>query len=306
VLSVGSSPTATALADGGLLASDPSGDLHLLWHDRRYAIAQPDLFAAAFTWPKASAVPIAPAVLNAIPAGTELRSLDITRTEKASAVGGFKVGEVFVVKSQGGSSVFGVALEGGVADITQVQADLLVAKGNNGSGGAVREMGQAQFAAAVALSSLVPKGDAAPPAKTPQQARTATKGGVCATFTDAATAPAISLAESVPPFAGEVRAVRGSTDTAGSQGASTVDWIAVPPGRAAVVEALAGPTSPGGALGIVSDLGLRFPVPSRDVLGVLGYASVTPQRLPAALVALVPAGRALDQAAAMLPATSGV
>jgi hypothetical protein len=49
-----------------------------------------------------------------------------------------------------------------------------------------------------------------------------------------------------------------------------------------------------GALAVVSDLGLRFAVPTRDVLAVLGYPDVTPQRLPAGLVALVPSGRALD------------
>ena len=83
-----------------------------------------------------------------------------------------------------------------------------------------------------------------------------------------------------------------------------MDWVAVPPGRGAVVESLASPTSPGGALAVVSDLGQRFPLASRETLVPLGYGQVRPVRLPAAVVALLPAGRALDPAAALTPATS--
>jgi hypothetical protein len=78
--------------------------------------------------------------------------------------------------------------------------------------------------------------------------------------------------------------------------------VVVPPGRGAVVESLAAPGSPNGALALVTDQGVRYPVPSTEVLATLGYAGVRPQRLPAALVALIPAGPALDPAAAVLPA----
>ena len=71
----------------------------------------------------------------------------------------------------------------------------------------------------------------------------------------------------------------------------------MPPGRGALVEALAGPNSPTGTLALVTDLGTRFPVPSRDVLATLGYAGATPQRLPGGLLALLPSGPALDPAA---------
>jgi hypothetical protein len=38
---------------------------------------------------------------------------------------------------------------------------------------------------------------------------------------------------------------------------------------------------------------------------MLGYADVRPWRLPAAVVALLPTGRALDPAAALLPVAPG-
>ena len=83
------------------------------------------------------------------------------------------------------------------------------------------------------------------------------------------------------------------------------DRVVVTPGRAAVVEALASPSAPHGALSLVTDLGVRYPLASTDVLTMLGYGGVAPVRLPAELVALVPSGRALDQAAALTPIKPG-
>ena len=52
----------------------------------------------------------------------------------------------------------------------------------------------------------------------------------------------------------------------------------------------------------MTDQGVRYPVTSADVLPMLGYAGVRPTRLPAAVVALLPGGRALDPTAATAPA----
>jgi hypothetical protein len=107
--------------------------------------------------------------------------------------------------------------------------------------------------------------------------------------------PELSVLVGGHPDAFELRATRGSVGLA-------AQWIAVPPGRGAVVEALASPSAPSGALAVVTDQGLRFPIPSREVLSSLGFGDVRPLRLPAGLVALVPSGPALDPAAAVQPA----
>jgi hypothetical protein len=57
-----------------------------------------------------------------------------------------------------------------------------------------------------------------------------------------------------------------------------------------------------GALSVVSELGTRYPVPSADVLTMLGYGGVTPVRIPSGVVALLPVGPALDPVAARTPA----
>jgi hypothetical protein len=121
---------------------------------------------------------------------------------------------------------------------------------------------------------------------------------VCATFTAGNAVPELSVAASVPPAIGEVRSQRLAGDLA-----APVDYVAVPPGRGVVVESMSSPGATDGSLAVVSDLGLRFAVPSADVLAKLGYKDVAPQRFPASLVVLVPAGRALDPEAATLPAT---
>jgi len=62
--------------------------------------------------------------------------------------------------------------------------------------------------------------------------------------------------------------------------------------------ACASPGAPSGLLGVVSDLGVLFPVPSTAVLATLGYSGAQPHVLPSSLVALLPRGNALDPASA--------
>jgi hypothetical protein len=62
---------------------------------------------------------------------------------------------------------------------------------------------------------------------------------------------------------------------------------------------MASKTAPGGALSIVTELGIRYPVASREVADKLGYAGVKATPMPAEVVALLPVGPALDPAAAV-------
>jgi hypothetical protein len=71
------------------------------------------------------------------------------------------------------------------------------------------------------------------------------------------------------------------------------------------VESAPAPGAGGGSLSVVTDLGVRYAVPGREVLGMLGYGGVRPVRMPASLVALLPSGRALNPDAARAPAVRG-
>ncbi|MBX6752421.1 MAG: type VII secretion protein EccB [Micromonosporaceae bacterium] len=299
VLRIGWVPEAAPLGDAGILAVDSTGEFHLVWNNRRFALVDPELVLAAFTWVESSAVEMSTAVLNTIPAGPALGPVSTPRSARASALPGLRVGEVFVVTNPDGRRLYGVALEDGVSTVTAVQAALLVADNANG-GDPAREISPADYAAAPKLPDLVPTGDDAPPAHTPTQVSPGQRGAVCATFTPGTALPTVTIVDALPPVTGET-AVPPDPEAVGL----LADHVAVPPGRGVLVESLASPTAPSGSLAVVSDLGQRFAVPSADLLGVLGYGSVQPQRLPASLVALVPAGPALDPAAAGLPANRG-
>ncbi|MGE5156276.1 MAG: type VII secretion protein EccB, partial [Betaproteobacteria bacterium] len=99
----------------------------------------------------------------------------------------------------------------------------------------------------------------------------------------------LSVLAARPTAAGETRTAQ-----------AVVDWVAVQPGRGAIVDSVAGPNAPGGLLGVVSDLGVLFPVPTTTVLATLGFGGAAPHVLPSALVALLPRGNALDPMAAVV------
>jgi type VII secretion protein EccB len=278
------------LADEGLLAVDPAGGLHLLWHARRYAIVAPDLVLAAFAWSRSSAVAVSTAVLNSVPPGPDLGPVPVPRGgATVSPVDGYKVGQVLVVETATGQKRFSVVLATGLADVTATQADLLLAD-PSGPGGRALPMGQAQYATALKSPIQLAPNDSKVPATPPHLAALDAQSGVCATFGSNSVA-SLSLVAS-PHVAGEQRSRTGPADLT-----APADVVAVPPGHGALV-------SSSGVLSLVVDLGVRFPVPSADAAKLLGYAGVAPLPLPPALVSLLPSGRALDPSAALLPVAS--
>jgi hypothetical protein len=78
-------------------------------------------------------------------------------------------------------------------------------------------------------------------------------------------------------------------------GAPIADYASVPAGRAVIAVALSEPTHTDGAWYLVTDLGVRYPL-GADALAALGYAGVTPVRLPEAAISLFPMGPRLDRA----------
>jgi type VII secretion protein EccB len=274
-----------------VLAVDPTGAYHLLWHGHRYAIRDPGIVLTALAWRGRSPVAIAAALLNAVPAGDDLAPMRVVGPGRHSAVPGHRVGEVVVGTSQSGARQFGLVRPEGIAAITQVQADLLLADPANDAGGGPVALTAAQLAAAPQAPSLEPTGDSAPPATTPDLLQPHDRGGVCASFVDAATQPRLSVYTARPGAAGETHAARAG-----------VDWIAVQPGHGSIVDSVAAPADGSGLLGVVSDLGVFSAVPSAAVLATLGYSGVRPQELPSALVALLPRGNPLDPAAVVVPA----
>ncbi|MGW4462838.1 type VII secretion protein EccB [Micromonospora sp. NPDC004704] len=285
----------TPLGDNGVLVRHPDGSLYLVWHNRRHLIRDSDLVLPALTWASERPVPVAPALLNALPAGSDLGRVPIAdQGRESQGVDDARVGEVFVVESQGGGRQYAVAKREGLAGITQVQADLLLTAGRQDD---PTPMSQGTYARVPKVDSLVSEDPGAPPANRPELVP-AESGGLCAQVRDDSGVQQMLVGANLPNLTDAARTAAQS-----AQGAALADHILVEPGRGAVVEAVAAPGLSGGAISVVTDLGRRHAVTGADVLGMLGFGNAKPLRLPASLVALVPAGKALDPAAARSPAT---
>lgn len=277
----------------GLLLRPASGDAWLVWHGHRHRLS--DFALGALAWRGQPIGQVAPALLNAVPEGPPLAAPAVPGLGGPSKAPFASAGQVLVVRPAGGTPQYLVAVPDGLAAISQVQANLLLAEPEIAAvqrrSGAI-ELPPDSYTTAPVSAPLTPApGALAPPPTMPALVRPSTVDGqVCASVADARTAP--SVAVDVPPPAAPPSAAAAT---------GGVDRVVVPPGRGAIVEAVAAPDAPNGALSLVTDLGVRYPVPGAAVLGTLGYGAVPPVRLPAGLVALLPSGRALDPAAALVP-----
>ena len=242
---------------------------------------------AALAATRERAVPVAPALLNAVPAGADLAPLALRGLgERSARVADATIGDVYLVRNSGGGRQYAVAERDGLAGITELQAGLLLARTGQGE---PKPITLGRFAALPKLPDRVPTGPTAPPPAPPRLAGV-DGGALCARVGDDTGVRDVRLGATPPDLAAAARTPAG-------QGGVRADQVLVEPGRGAVVESAAAPGASGGAVCVVTDLGRRY-VLAGEVLGMLGYSGVRPVRLPASLVSLVPAGSPLDPAAA--------
>jgi type VII secretion protein EccB len=286
---------------GQVPGGQAAGDVSLVWHGHRHRVT--DFALGALAWRGEPVLTVAPALLAAVPAGPDLAAIPVAGRGGRSRAGFARVGQVFVVRPQGGAPQYAVAVSDGLAAISQVQANLLLGDRQTatvqGRSGAI-ELSPGDYTAAPVSAPLTPQaGELAPPLDMPALTQAPTPGdGLCAQTDGAQALPSIRLG--VPPPQDSTSAA----GTPGRDGAPLAGRVVVAPGRGAVVEALPAPGASNGALCLVTDLGVRYPVPRPEVLDMLGYAGVVPVRMPAALVALLPAGQTLDPDAARTPTTT--
>ncbi|WFE25369.1 type VII secretion protein EccB [Solwaraspora sp. WMMD791] len=278
------SATNRPLGEDGLLVQTPDGEVALLWRGRRHGVPEPQLVRGALGWGQHRPLPVATALLRAVPAGADLVGPVVPGVgDRSSGVPGARIGEVFVVATQSGSRQYAVAARDGLAQITQVQADLLLTSHDQA---VPTPLTQGRFRALAGAGNLTPSGSAPPPATTPLL-REAADGRLCVRI------------------AGPDAPVEIDLDPPGP----AVGGVQVPPGRAALVRAVAasdGTASDGTAsasasapVSLVTETGVRHEVTDPATLAVLGYPDAVPVPMPADVVGLVPAGPALDARAAL-------
>ena len=287
-------PGAQPLGERGLLIR--SGRAHyLLWHNTRLTVANNPVMAA-LGLSAVDAVEVSEPVLNAITVGPILRPLQVpgAGTPSARPIGAQPalIGSVFRSAGQ-----YYMLTAAGLSAIGEISARLALA-----AGGQAREITPAEVGAALAGGSIEPAGL---PATLPELYNSAGPlPAMCVAHRDKSGRTPLQTSIEVfpsppsdlqPADPEAVPAQQGPRDPV-----RTVDNVVMTGGRAAVVRRIAGSGEATGTAVYLVVNGTRFPFGRRngDAMAALGYGGVTPLPVPAAMLALVPAGPTLDTEAA--------
>lgn len=289
-------PGGAPLGQRAILARDFSdGTVYLVWNNHRYRITDVSVIRSVFG-AQASAVDAGTAWLNGLPVGQDIGRIDVPGQGSPSTVlSGFTVGDVVYYPLSRGVQYYLVRTEG-LAPLTELQVRVISGQYSVQP----KEIPAAAANAAPTSAALAPaEGEAAPPSVPPELVTVPDEGraALCSQTHDARTDPLISIG-------GDPGVLDAAIDTSVESGTGTrlADRVLVPPGGVAVVRVLPSATATTGAYTLVTDTGLRYPVPSGDVLGQLGYSASSAVDMPAALVQRIPEGPTLDPAAAMMSA----
>ncbi len=268
---IGTAASGGTTATGGFLVRDPTGRTHLVLGSQRFRLraGEVDPIQRALGWYGYRPWQVSASWVDAIPAGPDLTAPTIPGRGRTSVIPGRKVGRVL---TNGDGKTFGVVLADGISPLTEMQAKLLSIE----AGGTPLSVG-ARFLSLPPSDSGLGAAAEGLPATVPALAE--------APATACVTAPGDAIKVNVKVPAGVAPA-----------GTSRVDLIAVARGSGALVESAASPDAAAGTgtVSIVTDTGTQYPLASRDLLGRLGYAGTRPTRIPAQLIAYLPAGPALD------------
>jgi type VII secretion protein EccB len=269
--------------ESALLVTDTADTTqHLIWHDRRYLLADLNVDRTALGLDSQVNVPVGDAWLKALPAGQQIGLVRLGGAGRASvgqassAVPGATVGQLFRVGDAGQATQYYLADADSLVPISDLQGRIEQARVQAG-GSAVTPLSLG--AATAARKAAVPAAsDAQPPTQVPQ---------LCASYADDAFAPQILVDSAIPVEAGV------PTAGTGPAGVSLADRVWVPPGKAALVKSLESPTSQDGPTYLITDVGRRYALPS-EALRALGLDQAKPSRLPASLIVRIPEGPALE------------
>lgn len=266
---------------------------YLIWHDRRYLLADPGVDRTALGLDAQVEVRVGDAWLKALPAGEPIAPVRLPGSGGPStAVPQARIGQLFAVATQDQGSQYYLATADSLMPISSLQAQVQQAQVGQPVGTTVTPL--TPSGATAARKQPAPVADLTrPPPRVPDFVRPQRSDSVvCASYTGDSFTPQVFVDSAIP--------AGGGVPTAGAVagGTALADRIWLPPGRAALVEALPSPRAEHGPLFLVTDAGRRFAIPGSDVLRSLGLGAVPASRLPASLVVRVPEGPALDPDAA--------
>jgi type VII secretion protein EccB len=280
-------------ADEGLLVRDPvSNATHLIWHSHRYEIRGPNTVVSLFGAQTAPTLASA-GWLSGLTIGAPITPINLPDAgQPSAAVSGRRVGELMAAQTAT-EQQFYVVMSDGLAPITELQKAIYTGQVN------AEPVQISVFEANNTRKSTkleIPAGNEPPPARPPKLVTAAATDSACAEFRDARGEPALSVVSGG-------RELTAGIPTSGAlqSGTSLADRISIPSGKVALVRALPSPTAVTGAANIVTDTGLRYPVPTDQALRALALPVTKVVDMPAGLVNRIPPGPTLDADAARRP-----
>lgn len=286
------------LTNDALLVKDlKTGAVYLIWHRHRYLITDTTIVLKGLYTSNHPPAEVGTAWLDALPEGKDIGPITIDNEGKSSAaVPGWQNGAL-VYDQTGTGRQYYVVLDDGVAPLTSVQRYIVARQ----TGVSPEGTAMTNASAAPQSKELTSAGDATdPPAEPPRLVDVAPSIDTsCAMFSGKSTPARIVVGGTFPGLGSGI-----PTGSQSSKGTSLADRIMVPAGHIAVVRAMASDTADDstGTFTLVTDTGQRFSVPSKQVLGQLGYSESEAVSVPASLLLRVPAGPALTPHAARQPA----
>jgi type VII secretion protein EccB len=293
-LIVGKALSGRRLADDeGLLVRDPASNVtYLVSRGHRYEIREADKIVVSLFGAQTAPTLASAGWISGLPIGTPITPIPVADTGQASNVSGRRVGELIVAQT-GTEQQFYIVMKDGLAAITELQKAIYAGQANT------QPVSITVFDANSAPKSgqlAIPTGDEAPPARPPKLVTAARTDAACAQFPNSRSAAFVSVVSGAPELTAGV-------ETAGALpvGTSLADRVYVPPGKAALVMAVPSGSASAGAPGIVTDIGMRYPIATPDVIAALGYPPSRFVSMPASLVNRIPPGPTLDQEAARTP-----
>jgi type VII secretion protein EccB len=288
------------VASGQVLYVGVGDARYLVWDGKRHLLKEPLALMTAFQMTAAQPTTIGAAWLNAVPAGSDIAPLAVGARTPSGDLG--TVGDLFTYQDASGSYEYVVTAQG-LTPVTATQAALLRAGGSPAAKPldpnrlvAAKEQNRVSGALAgdlpAALPTLAGSGSGSATVSGTDS------GAVCLAVTPGAdSSSATYRLRSAAPSAVDAAGAWVAADGI----AGHADRVLVRPGTGAVAT-----STTGGVAQLLSAVGERFAVASKDDLGRLGYGSTTPTPVPAPVLNLFPEGPALDANDARTPRTATV
>ncbi|WP_433269092.1 type VII secretion protein EccB [Actinosynnema sp. CS-041913] len=291
-----------------LVESTPTGERFLVWRGHRHRIEDYGAVGTGLALTTQPWAKVGRSWLDVLPDGAPIGPIGVPRAgEPSTAVPGrpdLLVGTLLVVRTSGGGLQHYLAEPESLRPITELQYDIQRAYAPSLAaypGGEPSAVPLAPALAAGARRQEPAAAEHAAPAARPGIARLPDREvAVCATVEPGQAVPHLVVGATLPPADPLTTTTRRD-----ERGTPLADRVHVPPGWAAVVEAMPSADAPVGTFTVVTDLGRRYPVARPEVLGMLGYAAARPVRLPAGLVVRLPEGPGLDPDAAARQPSGG-